>query len=41
MSSQQQQQNQTQQQGNQSQGGPLEQLGEALGGIFGGGNQSK
>jgi hypothetical protein len=36
MSSQQQQQNQTQQQGNQSQGGPLEQLGEALGGIFGG-----
>ena len=28
--------------GNQTQqGGPLEQLGEALGGIFGGGNQSQ
>jgi hypothetical protein len=28
--------------GNQTQqGGPLEQLGKALGGIFGGGNQSK
>ena len=27
--------------GNQTQQGPLEQLGKALGGIFGGGNQSK
>jgi hypothetical protein len=27
--------------GNQTQQGPLEQLGEALGGVFGGGNQSQ
>jgi hypothetical protein len=27
--------------GNQTQKGPLEQLGEAIGGVFGGGNQSK
>ena len=27
--------------GNQTQQGPLEQLGKALGGIFGGGNQSQ
>jgi hypothetical protein len=27
--------------GNQTQQGPLEQLGETLGGIFGGGNQSQ
>jgi hypothetical protein len=53
MTSQQQQQNETggmmgnetnqtgQGGGNQTQQGPLEQLGEALGGIFGGGNQSQ
>jgi hypothetical protein len=33
--------NQTNQTGNQTQQGPLEQLGEALGGVFGGGNQSQ
>jgi hypothetical protein len=27
--------------GNETQQGPLEQLGEALGGVFGGGNQSQ
>jgi hypothetical protein len=27
--------------GNQTQQGPLEQLGETLGGVFGGGNQSQ
>jgi peroxiredoxin family protein len=27
--------------GNQTQQGPLEQLGEALGGVFGGGNQTQ
>ncbi len=29
---------QQQQQGNQTETGPLEQLGEAIGGVFGGGN---
>ena len=33
--------NQTGGGGNQTQKGPLEQLGEALGGLVGGGNQSK
>jgi hypothetical protein len=33
--------NQTGGGGNQTQKGPLQQLGEALGGVFGGGNQSK
>jgi hypothetical protein len=33
--------NQTNQTGNQTQQGPLEQLGETLGGVFGGGNQSQ
>jgi hypothetical protein len=33
--------NQTNQTGNQTQQGPLEQLGEALGGVFGGGNQTQ
>ena len=33
--------NQTNQTGNETQQGPLEQLGEALGGVFGGGNQSQ
>jgi hypothetical protein len=33
--------NQTGGGGNQTQKGPLEQLGEAIGGVFGGGNQSK
>jgi hypothetical protein len=33
--------NQTGSGGNQTQKGPLEQLGEAIGGVFGGGNQSK
>jgi hypothetical protein len=53
MTSQQQQQNETegmmgnetnqtgQGGGNETQQGPLEQLGETLGGIFGGGNQSQ
>jgi hypothetical protein len=33
--------NQTNQTGNETQQGPLEQLGETLGGVFGGGNQSQ
>ena len=33
--------NQTGGGGNQTQKGPLEQLGEAIGGVFGGGNKSK
>ena len=33
--------NQTNQTGGNQTGGPLEQLGKALGGIFGGGNQSQ
>ncbi|MGH9964139.1 MAG: hypothetical protein ACRD5E_04850 [Nitrososphaeraceae archaeon] len=32
--------NQTESEGNQTQRGPLEQIGEAISGIFGGGNQS-
>jgi hypothetical protein len=33
--------NQTGKGGNETQQGPLEQLGETIGGIFGGGNQSQ
>jgi hypothetical protein len=33
--------NQTGEGGNETQQGPLEQLGDTLSGIFGGGNQSK
>jgi hypothetical protein len=33
--------NQTEQVGNETQQGPLEQLSEALSGIFGGGNESQ